>query len=90
MSKKSICPSLAWGQFRFSIVGTLLARPPSKGELGKELENLAGKHDLDPIKDEPVKFSFSTIERGYYKALSAEDPITPYPGKFVRILPRRK
>lgn len=75
MSKESICPSLAWGQFRFSIVGTLLARPPSKGELCKELENLARKHYLDPIKNEPVKFSFSTIERWYYKALNAKDPI---------------
>ncbi len=75
MTKESKCPSMAWGQFRFSIIGTLLAIPPSKGELCKELENLARKHYLDPIKKEPIKFSFSTIERWYYKALNAKDPI---------------
>jgi hypothetical protein len=44
MGKKSNTPTITWAQLRFSIIGGLLARPPCKGQLGKELQILAGRH----------------------------------------------
>ncbi len=64
-----------WAQFRFSIIGGLLARPPMKGELRKELQELASHTYQHPTKDKPVKFGVSTIERWYYKALQTNDPV---------------
>ncbi len=65
-----------WAQFRFSIIGGLLASPPEKGELKKELEKLAGQSYRHPTNNKWVTFSFSTIERWYYKALSSDDPMS--------------
>ncbi|MBT7892504.1 MAG: transposase family protein [Deltaproteobacteria bacterium] len=65
-----------WAQFRFSIIGGLLASPPEKGELKKELEQLAGQPYRHPTTDKWVTFSFSTIERWYYKALYSDDPLS--------------
>lgn len=64
-----------WAQFRFSIIGGLLARPPQKGELRQELQQLARHTYQHPTKDELVKFGVSTIERWYYKALQTSDPV---------------
>ncbi len=65
-----------WAHLRFSIIGPLLARPPEQGELGKELEKLAGRRYPHPNrKGETVKFGVSTIERWYYRALGSDDPI---------------
>ena len=75
MSDKSNGPAITWAQLRFSIIGGLLARPPAKGELGKELEILARQHYRHPSKDEWITFGASTIERWYYKALGGSDPI---------------
>ncbi len=75
MSDKSNGPAITWAQLRFSIIGGLLARPPAKGELGKELEILARRHYRHPSKDEWITFGASTIERWYYKALGGSDPI---------------
>ena len=75
MSDKSNGPVFTWGQLRFSIIGPLLARPPAKKELGKELEILARRHYRHPSEDRWVTFGVSTIERWYYKALYASDPI---------------
>ncbi len=66
---------LTWAQFRFSIIGRLLARPPDKGELRKEIEAAASRLYLHPTKDKWVQFGESTIERWYYQALDADDPI---------------
>lgn len=65
-----------WAQFRFSIIGGLLASPPERGELKRELEKLAGQHYRHPTTDKWVTFSFSTIERWYYKALRSDDPMS--------------
>lgn len=75
MDKKSKDGSMTWAQLRFSIVGGLLARPPMKGELGKALQILAAQHYRHPSEDRWVTFGASTIERWYYKAVNAEDPI---------------
>ncbi len=64
-----------WAHLRFSIIGGLLANPPEKGELKVELECLAKKRYRHPNKDRWVSFGVSTIERWYYMALRADDPI---------------
>jgi len=75
MSKKSKKQLTNWAHFRFSIIGGLLARPPDKGDLQQEIEKLADRVYLHPTKDEWVTFGASTIERWYYCALNADDPI---------------
>ncbi len=75
MSKKSTSSSIAWAQFRFSVIGSLLSRPPQTGELRKHLEVLAGQSWHHPLKDKWVTFGVSTIERWYYRALNSNDPV---------------
>ena len=64
-----------WGRFRFSVIGGLLARPPAKGKLGKEIKALAERSYRHPHEDEWIRFGASTIERWYYQALHADDPV---------------
>lgn len=65
-----------WAHFRFSVVGRLLAAPPETGELQEQLEQLATKQWRHPVTEEPVQFSFPTIERWYYRAKnSGADPV---------------
>lgn len=69
-------PHERWAHLRFSIVGPLLAAPPSPGELRAEIEELAAKTWRHPITGEPTRFAFSTIERWYLKARRAKtDPV---------------
>jgi transposase InsO family protein len=66
-----------WAQFRFSVVGPLLASPPKKGELRAETGRLAAKTWVHPITGEPTRFGRSTIQRWYYQAKRARrDPVT--------------
>jgi len=65
-----------WAEFRFGVVGHLLAAPPPKGELQEELRKLAEKKWLPPGYQWPVQKGFSTIERWYYQARGEKvDPI---------------
>jgi putative transposase len=65
-----------WGAFRFSVVGQLLASPPRKRELAGAIAALAERTWHHPISGEPTRFSFSTIERWYYRALKEKsDPV---------------
>lgn len=67
-----------WAQFRFSVIGTLLAAPPEKGRLQEQIKELAAKKWRHPMSGEWSVFGFSTIERWYYKALgcsSKEGPV---------------
>lgn len=64
-----------WAQLRFSVVGALLASPPEKGELRAELARLAEMSWRHPITRQPVRFGVSTIERWYYAALRAQNPV---------------
>jgi putative transposase len=77
MSDKKVSrPHDRWAHLRFSIVGSLLAAPPSHGELRAELEKLSQKEWLHPIESRPVQFGVSTIERWYYAARAADnDPV---------------
>lgn len=67
---------LAWGQFRFSVIGHLLASPPKRGELRPSIEALAAKTWRHPITGEKVEFAAVTIGRWYYVALKERfDPV---------------
>src|SRR5439155_15410249 len=65
-----------WAHFRFSVIGALLAAPPPRGELQRQLQELALKKWRHPISGEWICFGLSTIERWYYKAArSKEGPV---------------
>ena len=65
-----------WGEFRFSVIGGLLAAPPPEGELEQELRSLADISWTHPVTRKTVKFGFSTIEKWYYKAKKkSADPV---------------
>jgi len=65
-----------WAHLRFAVVGALLAAPPKKGELQTALTRLAAQEWQHPIRREPVRFAFSTLERWYYHARHATtDPV---------------
>ena len=61
-----------WAQFRFSVIGPLLAAPPSRGELQVQLQELAAKRWRHPLTEEWTLLGFSTLERWYYKALRSK------------------
>ncbi len=67
---------LRWARRRFSIIGPLLAAPPGDGELHARITELASKTWQHPTTGAPTQFSFKTIERWYYAARSAPDPLT--------------
>jgi len=64
-----------WAQFRFSVIGGLLSSPPGSGELQGRLRQLAEKTYQHPLRPGPLRLGFSTIERWYYQAKDAPDPI---------------
>jgi transposase InsO family protein len=64
-----------WARLRFSIIGALLAAPPAPNELRSELQTLAAKTWRDPMTGHDVVFGFSTLERWYYAARRANDPV---------------
>lgn len=68
-------PHARWARFRFSLVGPLLSAPPKSGELKATLINLSKKEWRHPITSLPVKFSVPTLERWYYRAKRAADPV---------------
>lgn len=61
-----------WAHFRFSVIGPLLAAPPSRGQLQAQLQELAAKKWRHPVSGAWVIFGLSTIERWYYKALRSK------------------
>lgn len=68
--------SARWAQLRFAIVGPLLAAPPTHGQLGAALAELAAKSWRHPISGEPIQFSAATLERWFYVARnSPDDPL---------------
>jgi transposase InsO family protein len=65
-----------WAQLRFAIVGPLLAAPPARGELQAALVALAQKDWRHPLRELPVRFGVSTIQRWYYLARAERtDPV---------------
>jgi putative transposase len=64
-----------WAHLRFSVVGPLLASPPTPGELYLELSRLAEKEWRHPRTGAPIRFAVSTIERWYYAARAGMNPV---------------
>ncbi len=64
-----------WARLRFSIIGALLAAPPAAGELAGALQTLSLKPWRHPVSTLDVQFSVSTLERWYYAARRAGDPV---------------
>ena len=64
-----------WARLRFSILGPLLAAPPEHGELRARIEELAAKPYQNPTTGEVIRFGASTIERWFYTAKDAADPV---------------
>jgi transposase InsO family protein len=65
-----------WGQFRYSIIGGLLASPPEGGALTQALSELASKRYRHPITPHRwVTYGFSTLEKWFHQARHAPDPV---------------
>ena len=76
MSEPEVPMWQRWAQFRFSVIGELLSCPPQKGQLQMAISRLSRKvyqHPTDPNRR--IRIGSSTIERWYYKARTAPDPI---------------
>lgn len=74
--KDKVAHKLSWARFRLQVIGPLLASPAESGELQgniRELSERVYRHPLRPEKS--IRFGFSTIERWYYQAREAADPI---------------
>ena len=61
-----------WANFRFSVVGPLLASPPQRGQLQEQLDHLATKQWRHPISGAWLVVGRSTIERWFYQAKHAQ------------------
>lgn len=84
-----------WARLRFSIIGPLLAAPPPEGKLQASLKSLAAKSWCHPLTGKEIGFGVSTLERWYYAAKSAADPVAALRnrlrddvGRFPSIAPR--
>lgn len=65
-----------WGRLRFAVVGQLLAAPPERGALRRELRALAARTWRHPVSGKEVRFGLSTIERWYAAARKERrDPV---------------
>ena len=65
-----------WARLRFAIIGGLLASPPPEGELQDALEALAARTWRHPFTGLDIRFGTSTIQRWYYAARRAADPVS--------------
>ena len=74
-SKKISCRQVA--EFRYSILGEILARPPDKGELATRLREIANKEWIPPGTAYPESYCVRTLERWYAKVRkNPTDPVT--------------
>jgi putative transposase len=64
-----------WARLRFAIIGPLLAAPPADGDLSAALNALAAKTWRHPFTGLEIRFGVSTLERWYYAAKNAADPV---------------
>jgi transposase InsO family protein len=64
-----------WARLRFAIIGPLLASPPPTGELRAALDALAAKAWRHPFTGLEIRFGVSTLERWFYAAKNAADPV---------------
>ena len=66
---------MAWARLRHAVIAELLAAPPAPGELRKAFETQAAKRWPHPVTGEWITFGASSIERWYYAARQAADPV---------------
>jgi transposase InsO family protein len=85
----------ALARLRFAIVGPLLAAPPAAGTLYAALEALAARTWRHPLSGRELRFGVSTLERWYYAARAAADPVAALQdrrrgdhGRFPSLSPR--
>jgi len=64
-----------WARLRFAIIGPLLAAPPPRGQLRKTIAALVEKNWSHPVNGTAIRFGFATLERWYYAAHKAKDPV---------------
>jgi transposase InsO family protein len=64
-----------WARLRFAIIGPLLAAPPAPGQLHAALAALSAKTYRHPFTGLEMRFGCSTLERWYYAAKRAADPV---------------
>lgn len=64
-----------WAQLRFAIIRPLLAAPPQPGQLADALQALAARTWRHPVTGMDIQFGASSIERWYYAARRAADPV---------------
>jgi len=84
MHDDGLGPKQRWARFRLEVIGPLLASPPPDGALQPALRELAGRVYRHPLRPaESLRLGFSTIERWYYHAKDAPDPIAAL-GRKVR------
>ena len=84
-----------WAHLRFAIIGPLLAAPPAAGELQSALIALSAKSWRHPRSGIDMRFGASTLERWYYAARTAADPVAALRnrlrgdvGRFPSLAPR--
>jgi putative transposase len=65
-----------WARFRFSVVGSLLSSPPTRGALQTTIRSLAEKSWSHPVTGRDVRLAPSTIASWYYTARrQRDDPV---------------
>ena len=75
MSENALPPRERWARLRFAIIGPLLAAPPAGGELRAQLNALAATTWRHPFTGLDIRFGVSTLERWFYAARKAADPV---------------
>jgi putative transposase len=63
----------AW--LRYRIIAGLLEKPPEHGDLQLQLQELASRIYVDPVTGHHTTFGYSTIERWFYAAKDAKNPV---------------
>ena len=71
-----------WARLRFAIIGPLLAAPPAPKALYAALQLLAAKSWRHPVSGLDICFAASTMERWYYIARHANDPVAALKDRF--------
>ena len=77
-----------WAHLRFSVIGQLLAAPPSEGELKAAIEGLAARTWRHPTTGEPVRIGFlneatqAWVEHEYIFPSSSHRGYSINPSKF--------
>lgn len=76
MKEHEVSSNQRWAQFRLQVIGPLLASPAEPGALQESLRELAERVYQHPLHvGKSLQVGFSTLERWYYQAKTAADPL---------------